>query len=493
MSQQNSFLNNKINKGIQLMEKNSFKEAIKIFEEIKDDKHNKSTGLLFLGIIQIKKKNKSLAKKYFLEILETNKNHEDGNLNLALVYFDEKNFVKCLLYLDKVININNNNLTAHYHKGLVNFFSKKLNNAIKSFEICINLNENFLYSYLNLGHIYLRTKKFDKALENYKKVLTLEPKHNPSKFNLSWCYFALSDYDNAFKYYEFRKEKTNPRNKLKEVKDKFASKEWSGEDLNTKTILIIAEQGIGDNIQFFRYLFWLKEKYKTKILFYVDKKLLHLFKNSNFEIVSNLENINKIDYYQHLLSLPGKFYEEKNSFQKIIPYIKINSNNYLKWKNILNNFKKPIVALNWQGDPNFLFDDIRSIKLSLFKDIIKIKKYSFISLQKGYGSEQIKLNSFTDLIFDFSNKIDLKDNAFEDTISILKNIDLLITSDTAIAHLAGTLNVKTYLILNYNPEWRWFIELKSNCFYPSVKIIQQPEPDNWNFVFKKIEDLLNKY
>ena len=133
---------------------------------------------------------------------------------------------------------------------------------------------------------------------------------------------------------------------------------------------------------------------------------------------------------------------------------------------------------------------MRSIPLSYFKNILQKENYKFISLQKNFGSEQIKLNNFDNILQDLSNEIDVGKNAFEDTISIIKNIDCLITSDTAIAHLAGTLNIKTFLLLSYNPEWRWHIELKYKCFYPNMKIIQQEKPNDWESAFLKLKALL---
>lgn len=490
MSDKKSFLKKKINKGIELLKKKNFLDSIKIFDYLKKNNETKLIALLFLGIIQIQKKNHSLAEKYFFEILDINPNHEDANLNLALIYFDTKKFDKSLFYLDKVIQINRDNLNAIYHKGLIYFLKKDFDNAIEHFEICINLNKNFFYSYLNLGHVYLRTKMFDKALDNYKKVIEIDPNNNTSKFNLSWCYYATLDFNNAFKYYEFRKEKTLPGEKVKEVKKNYNCNEWNGENLDNKILLILSEQGIGDNIQFFRYLFWIKDKFNVKIFFYTEKRILNLFKNTPFSIISDLNSVNKIDFYQCLLSLPGIFYKEKKQFYKQIPYIKVDNNNYLKWKDKFKNYNKPIIGLNWQGDKNFKFDDTRSINLSFFQNILKIKNYYFISLQKGFGSEQIKLNNYSSYLADLSNEIDNGENAFEDTISILKNIDLLITSDTAIAHLAGTLNIKTYLLLSHNPEWRWYIENKYKCFYPNMNILQQTKPDDWSSVFNKLEDLL---
>ena len=486
MNIENLLLQEKINRGIKYFEENKLNKATEIFENLRLNKNTKNISYLFLGIISIKKKENAKAKKYFNKILENNPNHQDANLNLGLVYFSEKNYERAEFFFDKV----NKNFTAIYHKGLINFYLKKFDDAAKIFENCIDINKDFIFSYLNLGHANLRLKKFNDAINSYEKFLEKKPDDNISKFNLAWSYFGISDLENGFKFYEYRKEKIEPREKTLEIKKKLSPTEWSGENLNNKKILIISEQGIGDNIQFFRYLFTLKESYQCEIIFYTDTNLKHLFKNSPFKIITDLKNLKKIDYFQNLLSLPGIFYKKNKFLQGPINYINVDNEKNLIWKNKLKKFNKPIIALNWQGNKDFLFDDERSIDLIKFKNILNIKQYDFISLQKYFGSEQIKKYNLSNLIYDFSNEIDINENAFEDTISILNNIKLLITTDTALAHLAGTMGIQTYLLLSYNPEWRWFIEIQKKCFYPEVKIIQQKINGNWNDVFKELEEIL---
>jgi len=359
-----------------------------------------------------------------------------------------------------------------------------------------------LYPYKNEGFLTkIRSKIVNReSLNNIGRKIGLKRLINIKRFKsksydsiygdaleaiIGACYL-----EKGFEFYEYRKEKTEPKEKTLEVRKKLNPIEWSGENLDNKKILIISEQGIGDNIQFFRYLFSLKENYKCEIVFYTDKILEHLFKNSPFQIITDLKDEKDIDYFQNLLSLPGIFYKKNKFLQSPINYINFDNKKSLFWKNKLEKFKKPVIALNWQGSKDFLFDDERSIDLINFKNILNINKYSFISLQKNFGSEQIDKYNFSNLIYDFSNEIDINGKAFEDTIHILININLLITSDTALAHLAGTMGIKTYLLLSYNPEWRWFIEIQKKCFYPEIKIIQQKEYGNWKGVFKQLEDLL---
>jgi len=490
MENEKQEIEKKINEGINLFENNKYKESIKIFEKLKENSKTSIVGIFFLGVIEVKRKNLKAAKKFFFEVLKINKDHEDANLNLGLVYLEEKDFEESLIYFKKVLTINKRNLNALYHSGLSYFSLRKLEDSIKHLNLSIEVNKNFVHSYVTLGHIYLRIKEFNKALENYQKVLEIDPKSIGIKFNISWCYFALSNLELAFENYEFRKEKLIPEGRYREVLDKVKSTEWTGQDLDKKKILIICEQGYGDNINFFRYLFWLHEKFNVKIIFYAHKKLAHLFNNTPFQIISDLNDVNNIDYHQHLLSLPGICYKETKRFEKNINYINANKINDTYWKKKLSSYKKPIIAINWQGDHRYAYDDMRSIPLSYFKDILLNQNFKFISLQKNFGLEQIKLNNFENILHDLSSEIDLGKNAFEDTISILKNIECVITSDTAIAHLAGTLNVKTFLLLSYNPEWRWYIELKYRCFYPDINIIQQEKPNNWENVFLKLKELL---
>ena len=484
--------NQKINKAFSLLKTENYSELIKLIDELKNEKKTKIVSLFLMGILNIKKNEPYLAKKNFYKILEKKKDHLEANLNLGLIFFNEKNYDRAEFYFDNVINLNYNQIDAQYHKGLIFLYTKRYDEAKKSLEMCEKLNNQFYQTFLALAHVYRETKKFDKAIQYYNKFLEKYPNDTTSKFNLAWSYFAISDFKKAFKFYEYRSNKIKLSPSSIEVKNKFNPIEWSGENINSKKILIISEQGLGDNIQFFRYLYTIKENYDSEIIFYTKKNLKYLFKDTPFKVVSELDEIKNVDYYQHLLSLPGIFFEKNIQIQKCINYINIEKKNNLKWKLRLKKYGKPIIALNWQGSQEYLYDTERSIELSNFKNIIKNKKFKFISLQKNYGSNQIDRFNLTDLITDFSSEIDLGNNSFEDTIEILTNIDLLITADTAIAHLAGTLNVKTLLMLAYNHDWRWYLETEKISFYSSVKIIRQNSSKNWESVMENINDELKK-
>ncbi|MDA9721188.1 hypothetical protein N9U51_03515, partial [Candidatus Pelagibacter sp.] len=181
------------------------------------------------------------------------------------------------------------------------------------------------------------------------------------------------------------------------------------------------------------------------------------------------------------------YYEENKSFIKNDNFITNSRTNDELWNSKLKKFNKFKIGLFWQGSKNYVGDIRRSIPLNKFDKIIKNKKINVISLQKGDGTNQIKENKYEKYIIEYSKDLDNTEDAYKDTLSILKNIDLLITSDSSVAHLAGTINKKTWLLLCYNPDWRWYIQNKSNSFYDSIKIFQQNKFGDWDNVFKSVE------
>tara|TARA_Y100001970_G_C13901098_1_gene683683 strand:+ start:150 stop:743 length:594 start_codon:yes stop_codon:yes gene_type:complete len=193
------------------------------------------------------------------------------------------------------------------------------------------------------------------------------------------------------------------------------------------------------------------------------------------------------------MSLQKIYFKKYKKFYKNINYINTDKERLIYWKNKIDKLEKKTIAIAWQGNPDYSEDHLRSIPLKYFDNIIKNDKYNFISLQKNFGSEQIQQNNFSKYIHDFSNDIDITEKTFDDTIHILKNVNLLITSDTAIAHLAGTMEINTFLLLNFNPEWRWLIQLKDKCIYSEkLKIIKQKKYNDWISAMNELEEKLNK-
>ena len=344
-------------------------------------------------------------------------------------------------------------------------------------------------AYNNLGNLLKELGEHQKAISSYEKAIQINPNYADAHYNLGMLLFSMSDFKNGLIQYEWRKKLPQNINKYKNIK----GLEWQGENLNNKTILILSEQGIGDIIQFSRYIYLIEKEYSVNIIFKTDKRMAYLFSKSKFKIIFNEDNIPKYDFYKHLMSLPKIYYEKTKTFPSQINFIPKDKKIALKWKERLNEIKGFKVGINWQGNKAYTSDHLRSIPLNYFNDLFNIEKINFISLQKGFGVEQIKNFKHKDKLYDFSKEVDNGKNIFEDTIGILQNIDLVISIDSSLVHLSSTLGIKTFALLHFCPDWRWNLITKEFSWYDNLKIYRQEEINKWDSIFSLLKKDLVAY
>ena len=337
--------------------------------------------------------------------------------------------------------------------------------------------------YYNIGTLFFELGRIKKALYYFKKSENLNKTHNSNLWNLSLCHLTLGNLYKGFSLYECRwlKKSNKPIKKFENIKTPLST-----EEIIQKNILISDEQGLGDTIQFSRFVIELL-KFTKKITFVVNSKLVKLLTNLDKDIIvieyKDLKN-NNFDYHLSLCSLP-LFLKIKDIND--IQYYPLNfnkRNNISLQKNDFN------VGLSWSGNPNFTFDEYRSLSFKKFKNILDIKRINFFKLSQNVRDEEL-LDYYS-----LSNFFDFGDKSLFEVSEVMKELDLVISSDTSIIHLAGILNIKSILLLNYNSDWRWFEDKKKTIWYPSVEIIKQNNFNSWDNVFyelkKKIEKLTHK-
>jgi tetratricopeptide (TPR) repeat protein len=399
----------------------------------------------FIGKIYLNTKQFKKAKEQFNKILKEYSNDLETLINLIVSKINLREFsdVEFLLKNNKKLFKNDGVYENLY--GLLYLYSGENDLSIKYYLESFKQNNNNLNTLINLAYIYLRVSDFYNSKKYFKKALDLNPKNPNTLYN-----------QNLFNNYN----------------------EWNGQNLDGKTILILSEQGLGDIIQFSRYIFHIKKKYNVKVIFQTKKKLFHLFKDEDLDLQEGKGKFPFFDYFVFLMSLPKIFYLKDKIFLENYNFIKINNENYKKWKKKFDKFKGKKIGISWQGDKYYIRDSMRSINLQTFEPLFKNTNLNFINLQSGFGIEQIKEFKFSNKLINFQDEIDESENAFEDTISILKNLDLLITVDTALSHLAGTMEIDTWLLQHYNPEWRWQLQSNKFAWYPKHKFFKQKIKDN---------------
>ncbi len=392
----------------------------------------------------------------------------------------------------KAIQLNPNYAIAHANLGNILIDIGKIKEAELYTRKAIELNPDLANAHYNLGIILRDLCNLQEAEISYQKAIELQPNHYDACFNLGLIQLLRGDYQSGLANYELRfkiqKAVIHANTKLKQINN------WKLQ--KGEKILVVSEQGLGDTLQYMRYISYLRTL-DLDISFCAQKKLHSLIKSSKIdshpltpEEASELSEGKWIP----LLSLPK--YLKVSPDNPIIskPYIFPTNELKNKWKNILSKEKRPIIGINWQGNPkveNKAPLKGRSIPLETFSTLARNKNYNFLSLQKGFGSEQLKQCSFKNKFIECQPQVDNTWDFLENA-AIIENCDLIITSDTSMAHLAGGMGKSTWLLLHHYPEWRWGIEGKYTFWYPSMQLFRQKERHNWEEMMKRVSNQLNR-
>ncbi len=400
--------------------------------------------------------------------------------NLGAILRDQGKISEAIEACNKAIILKPDYAEAYNNLGAILRDQGKISEAIEVCNKAIILKPDYAEAYNNLGAVLRDQGKISEAIEACNKAIILKPDYAEAYYSLSFSYNLRGDLENGFKLYEWRlREKRfiarTPRKNLI----------WNGKkSVLGKNIFVYEEQGLGDIIQFARYLLLLKKR-GAEVTFRVKKKMHALLKTLDEEIilVESDPDYNNIDFETPLMSLPYLFKTDLNTIPSMTSYLYADQEKIKFWSERLTKdiFK---IGICWQGSKKKI-DFGRSFALKLLKDISKLPNIELISLHKGEGENQIK-----DISFDLTtlgDDFDAAENAFEDTAAIMMNCDLIITSDTVIAHLAGALGCPTWVALKKIPDWRWMLEKNDSPWYPNMKLYRQRETENWNYVFESIK------
>ena len=260
-------------------------------------------------------------------------------------------------------------------------------------------------------------------------------------------------------------------------------KRWDGYRMEKGNLLILGEQGYGDMIQFSRYLPIVKERSGSNIIFVCWPPLARLFERSWPEqvvIASAIPPASAFDFYFPLMSLPWLFGTVQETIPKA-PYLKAAEKDIQHWSSRVSALKGKKIGLSWAGNPLHKQDQQRSLSFKDMKPLLKLENISFVSLQKPNASFQEKTVGF-DNFYDWS--ADLHD--FADTAALISCLDLVISVDTAVAHLSGALGKTTWTLLPFIPEWRWMRDTENSPWYPSMRLIRQEKWGKWSAVITQI-------
>ena len=425
----------------------------------------------------------------FNKALTINPDYAETHNNMGITLQEMGKLQEAIEAYNKAVLINPKYAEGYNNMGNTFRNQEKLEESIGAYSKALSINPDYADAYNNMGNSLREIGKLEEAIEAYNKALSIKHDYADIHWNLALINHLRGNLIDGCELYEYRLKKEEIT--VRPARTRF---KWDGkQSLRGKHFLVYEEQGLGDAIQFCRYLPLLEEK-GAKVSFKVKSKLHQLLGTlkTKADFLSEMPSDGMIDFESPLLSLPYLFGTTLSTIPGKSPYLYAQEDMSKTWKKTLSEdtFK---IGICWQGSKRPL-DIGRSFPLSLFEGISKIPTVELINLHKGEGNKQLEEISF--LLTTLGSQFDSGPDSFIDTAAVMMSCDLIITSDTAVAHLAGALGRQTWVVLKYIPDWRWMLDRTDSPWYPTMKLYRQKIRGEWIDIFKKMEknlrDLLKK-
>jgi tetratricopeptide (TPR) repeat protein len=318
--------------------------------------------------------------------------------------------------------------------------------------------------------------QYEEAFPCFERAIALKPDHHEARFNLSLLALLRGDYARGFEEYEKRWH-------LVEVqKPTFTQPQWQGEPLDGKTILLHAEQGLGDTIQCLRYVPLVAAR-GGRVIVRLERTLVRLAAGLPDKVVITPTSapLPAFDVWCAMFSLPRIFGTRLDSIPATTPYLGVRAAIAERWRQRLQNLSGLKVGLVWAGSPRHVNDFRRSIDLARLKPVLDVAGVSFVSLQLGpRGADLAALPAGTIM----APAAELKD--FAETAGAILNLDLVIAVDTSVVHLTGALGKPVWMMLPFSPDWRWLLDRADSPWYPTLRLYRQRRPGDWDEVIARV-------
>jgi tetratricopeptide (TPR) repeat protein len=336
--------------------------------------------------------------------------------------------------------------------------------------------------YSNLANVLADADRWEEAIPMYHQALAVQHDYHEARFNLSLALLMLGDFERGWVEYETRWKCEDFPSPLRYTQRPL----WRGEPLEGRRILIHAEQGFGDTLQFARYVPMVAGR-GGRTIFQVQTKLHRLLQNTpGAVVISHDLKPEEFDVQCPLWSLPLAFGTTLETIPPVGPAVFIDPVQRQQWRSRLAEIRRPGHRMNvgiiWSGSPHFPQNYRRSTRLEKFAPLAEIPGINFISLQKGPAAEQAKRPPAGMRLVDWSEEL----NDFADTAALMSELDLIITTDTGAAHLAGLIGRPTWILLMFAPDFRWLRKRGDSPWYPSVRLFRQPVGGDWDTPMRRI-------
>ncbi len=438
------------------------------------------------NVLRHQKKLKEAAACY-RRVIGINPNLATAHNNLGKALQGLHRLDKAAASCRRALEIDPEHLGAHVTLADILYEQDELEEAEAGYRRALEIEPDNAGTFHSLGNTLRMLGNVDEAIAFYRRAIEIRPDFGNAHFHHGLALLAAGDLDRGWEEHEWRwKRESAPKKKRRD----FPQPKWDGSRLDGRTILLHAEQGLGDTIQFIRYAPMVAQR-GGRVVVECRQLLIGLFKDMPGidQLVRKGRDLPPFDVQASLMSLPMILGTTLETIPGDVGYIRGEGRLVDKWKDRLSGFAGRKVGLCWQGNPKFPRDKWRSIPLKYFANLLDDPSSTFINLHKGAGEGQIGECGLEDRIVNYSAEV----KSLVDTAAIIENLDLVITSDTSVAHLAGAMGKPVWILLQFVPDWRWLREREDSPWYPTMRLFRQRKRGDWEDVLARVKRALDAY
>jgi tetratricopeptide (TPR) repeat protein len=469
------------NLGNAFLEGGNVPEAIQCFQHAVRLKPNYAKAYHNLGIALERQEKVDEALQSYRQALQLQPASAETLCNLGIILERKDQLDEAIRCYREALRVKPNFVEAYNNLGLALERQEKFDEAIRCYEQALQIKPDSAMACTNLGNVHWAMARYEKALALYEQALGWCPDSAETHFNRSRLRLLQGNWAEGWPEYEWRwKTKECPGYA-------FPQPRWDGSPLAGRTLLLLAEQGLGDTLHFIRYVPLVKQR-GGHVIVECQPRLLRLL--TSVEGIDLLlvqgSPLPDFDVHASLVSLPGILGTTLANVPAKVPYLHADIELVEYWRQELQTLRGFRIGVVWQGNPGFVGDRNRSIPLAHFAFLAQLEGVRLFSLQKGAGTEQLRDLADKFSILELGSRLDETTGAFMDTAAVMQNLDLVISSDTSVAHLAGALGVRVWVALSQVPDWRWMLQREDSPWYPTMRLFRQTRSGDWQDVFQRM-------
>jgi Tetratricopeptide repeat/Glycosyltransferase family 9 (heptosyltransferase) len=426
------------------------------------------------------------AEACYRQSVDAAPNSAAAHLALGFVLLQQERLAEADESLERAVSIEPGDADGHYLRGGLARQQGRFDDAIEHFGRALQLNPKLAEAHFNLGAVFRAQGRIDEALQHLSSAIALKQDFREARLVKSLLLLLRGNFAEGLELFESRlgvlggRQMTEWAALLAAHPDK---RRWRGEGLhNSKGLLIWTEEGMGDCIMAMRYLPKLANRGAQRVAVLSDPSLARLVRAvpGVNEVMTEVTQLSPESFEHHcpIMSLPFLFGTRADTIPGAVPYLVVPDEMRERWRRRLSGMKGLKVGLVWSGNQGYASDFRRSLAFSRLAPLLQTSGISFVSLQKGEAAGELKQSG--EPVFDPMGEC----QDFLDTAAVAANLDLVISVDTSVAHLAGALGRPVWLLNRFHSDWRWQLGREDSPWYPTMRIFRQPEPGDWESVLR---------